>query len=440
MSKPTPTFEQNLQRLLTSGVSRTAADTQQRLLDSVLAEVTVQRQVRHRVLRFPVVWAGLVAAAILLLAIGLWQFRDRTQPGSPDEAVVHVGPAGPARIGQVGEFYGLVSLRNGEPNHQATPAQPIHPGQWIETRWGSQTEIVLNDQSKFLVQPCSLVQIDQKEARRVQLENGSFSAEVSPQPAGQPLMIQTPAAQIQVLGTKLDVHVVTRPNGRKQTRVTVTSGRVRMGSVGHDVLLLPNMEGIAEEGRSPVTRCLTGEVNEMARLISRSQSLAEQAGLAAASPAIIDFNDDTSATVWAVVAVQNNGSEPLRQYVLPLRRPAENVQVFTLQGGALPVKPVGQGWQVDLSLCPVAPGEKVQLIIRVPDVQGLFRSAGSGNFTFDRPTGGTKALSLVQVRLPAAANITEVIPKPLETRETLSRLIVTIPAESQQQWFVATDP
>ena len=437
MSKPTPTFEQNLQRLLTASVSQSAG-CESRLLASVLTEVKAQRRTRRRVLRFPAMWAGLAAAAILLLAVGLWQHRTRTPSDSPT-----AGPgivANPPRIGQVREFYGLVSLRNGEPNHPASPAQAIHSGQWIETRWGSQAEILLDDQSRFLVQPCSLVQIDQKDMKRIQLENGAFSAEVARQPAGKPLMIQTPAAQIQVLGTKLDVQVVVKPNGRKQTRVTVTSGRVRMDSADRQVLLLPNMEGIAEEGQAPVTRCLTSEVNEMARLIRRSLPLAQQAGLAAGSPTIIDFNDDTSATVWAVAPVENCGSELLRQYVLPRTRSAGSVQVFTLQGAALPVQPVEQGWRVDLSLCPVGQGEQTQLIVRMPDVQGLFRSAGSGSFTFDQPTGGTKAFSLVQVRLPAAASITEVIPKPLETRETLSRLIVTIPAESQQQWFVATEP
>jgi ferric-dicitrate binding protein FerR (iron transport regulator) len=440
MSKSTPTIEQNLQRLLTASVSQPAG-CESRLLASVLTEVKAQRGARRRTFRAVAWWAGsAAAAAILLLAVGLWQYRNHTQSNSSDEALVHVGPAVATRIGQVREFYGLVSLRNGEPNHRATPAQAIHSGQWIETRWGSQAEILLDDQSRFLVQPCSLVQIDQEDMKRIQLENGAFSAEVARQPAGKPLMIQTPAAQIQVLGTKLDVHVVIKPNGRKQTRVTVTSGRVRMDSADRQVLLLPNMEGIAEEGQPPVTRCLTSEVNEMARLIRRSQPLAQQAGLAAASPAIIDFNDDTSATVWAVVPVENRGGEPLRQYVLPCARSASSVQVFTLQGAALPVQLVEQSWRVDLSLCPVGSGEQAQLIVRIPDVQGLFRSAGSGNFTFDQPAGGTKAFSLVQVRLPAAANITDVLPKPLETRETLSRLIVTIPAESQQQWFVTTDP
>jgi hypothetical protein len=430
MSKSAPTFEQNLERLL-AGTAELPAGFEQRLSAAVLAEVKAQRQARPRAFRLSAGWVigAAAAAAVVLAGVGLWQLRNRAQParpkGSPDIVAV------PARIGQVGQFYGLVSLRNGEPKHPAGPAQPIHPGQWIETRWGSQAEILLDDQSKFLVEPCSLVQIDQKDMKRIQLENGAFTADIARQPNGKPLTIQTPAGQIQVLGTKFDVHVVTRPNGHRQTRVTVASGRVRMDSAGRDVLLLPNMEGIAEEGQPPAARCLTSEVNEIARLICRSQPLAQEAGLPAASPVIIDFNDDTSATVWAVVSVENCGSEPLRRYMLPPKCAAGSVQVFTLQGGAVPAKPAQQGWQVDLSLCPVAPGEQSQLIVRVPDVKGLFHGAGSGTFRLDRPAGAIRSLSLVQVRLPAAANITEIFPKPLETRETLSRLIVTIPAESE---------
>ena len=85
------------------------------------------------------------------------------------------------------------------------------------------------------------------------------------------LTIETPGAKITVLGTRLDVHVVERLDGRKQTRVSVLSGEVELESAGRKIVLLPNMEGVADQGGPPLARSLTAEVNEMIRLVDETQ-------------------------------------------------------------------------------------------------------------------------------------------------------------------------
>jgi ferric-dicitrate binding protein FerR (iron transport regulator) len=430
-------FEQNVQRLLAShGGLPTSLEL--RLLDSVLAEVRAARCQRRRTLRVVAWWAGAAAAAaaVLLTAVGLWYLHGRTIPKVTPGGAGTVAKA--PRIGELTEFYGLVSLRNGGPRHGARPAQEIRSGQRIETGWGSQAQVLLDDQSTFLVQPCSLLQIEQKDAKLIKLESGAFFAEVARQPAGRPLMIQTPAAEIRVLGTKFDVHVVQKATGRRQTRVSVASGVVEMSSAGRTLRLPANTEGIAEEGTEPQRRSLTSEVNEIRRLLEKTAAAATSTGTQPGSPVIIEFNGDATATVWEVMTVTNNTSQPMWHHTLRCGVAQAAVQVFTPEGSPLEVRKQDGAWQV--AVAPgqenLPPGESVQQIVRTTGVPGLFQACGGGVFTFDAPGGGTGTTSLVQLRLPSESMVQEIAPPPIETVQTPSRLIVTVQANTQVQGVV----
>ena len=56
---------------------------------------------------------------------------------------------------------------------------------------------------------------------------GSFSARVLPQPAGNPMLIHTPSAVLEVLGTQFDVEAES-----KSTMLLVREGKVQVRRVG----------------------------------------------------------------------------------------------------------------------------------------------------------------------------------------------------------------
>ena len=59
--------------------------------------------------------------------------------------------------------------------------------------------------------------------KRLTLRRGAFSADVCPQPAGRPMVIRTPAADAEVLGTKFSMSAVA-----EQSTLSVDTGRVRL--------------------------------------------------------------------------------------------------------------------------------------------------------------------------------------------------------------------
>ena len=59
--------------------------------------------------------------------------------------------------------------------------------------------------------------------KRLTLRRGAFSADVCPQPAGRPMVIRTPAAEAEVLGTKFSMSAVA-----EQSTLSVDTGRVQL--------------------------------------------------------------------------------------------------------------------------------------------------------------------------------------------------------------------
>ncbi len=69
----------------------------------------------------------------------------------------------------------------------------------------------------------SLVTISDDGQKQVHLRSGSLSADVRPQPQERPLLIHTPTALLEVLGTRFDVD-----SDATNTRLAVNEGRVRL--------------------------------------------------------------------------------------------------------------------------------------------------------------------------------------------------------------------
>jgi ferric-dicitrate binding protein FerR (iron transport regulator) len=414
--------EANLGKLLAASVDKPSAHFEANLTRAVLAEVQAEQhrlRPRRRVgRRWFVAIAATAAAVIVLIALPRHVVRD-----GGDQTLART-------VGEVTPIYGLVSLQDGAPERQLAAAESIRSGQVIETHLGSRAEIVLDDRSRLLVAPRTALQVDAGEqGQTVVLREGSVRVEAAKQQAGKSLTIETPGSHIRVLGTRFDVHLVQKSDGHRQTRVSVDAGRVELESAGQTVILLPNMEGIADEGRPPGSRSLTAEVNEMAHLAEMTSRLAAERHLREGAPAIVEFNGDASATVWMLLAIENKTTATLAQYPLGSRASASLTEAFSLEGASIPMGEKEGSRYLDLSSVTLSPGGRIRVVAKLTDVPGLFQHQEAGVFEFDRPADSPASLSLLQLRLPASASIEEVSPKPVETRETLSRLVITVAAD-----------
>jgi len=341
-------------------------------------------------------------------------------------------PAPAGAVGQVSNLYGIVTLKTGGSPQNISGTADILPGQWVELLSGSRAEILLKDQSRLLPEPRTIFRInDGSSGREILLRRGAVTIEAAKQPPGKSLTIRTDGSQIRVLGTKLDVRLVRKPDGTRRTRVSVTSGSVELQSAGKKVLLLPSTEGIVDEGKTPVRRSSNLEVNEMIRLFNKNNELAAQSNAQAGLPMIIDFTGGSSATVWMLVPWEKLEPEETEQYLLKLKCPASGAGAFTLDGAPINVSGSGNVLHIALSDALTKSPRSGYLILKVPDIKGLFQTQDKDAFQFDSPPREASVITLFQFRLPESAYIEEISPEPVEMDRKLNRLVFTIAANSQ---------
>jgi len=421
---PTPDrLDENITRLL--GVALGRAVEPKPDYQPVMQALVAQRRRRRARRTWSLAGTGALAAAAAILLVLLPKPLRRGMERAPAPTV-----AAAAKAGEVKLIYGLVSLGEDQEMEVLAREQEVAPGQWVWTHTGSLAELLLEDQSRLIFQPRTRVRLlDMKDGHRLLVSEGLVRIQAAHQPPGRSLTIQTPSSRITVLGTTLDVRVGESAPGRKQTRVSVTSGKVRLESAGKEVVLLPNMEGLSEQGLPPQARSLTAEVNDLAELATRTGTLAAEQKLAAGDPIIVQFDGDASATVWTFETVGNPTDSSLTEHVLVPAQAQSLLAAFTSEGVPLATTRQGEGFQVDLSSYPVPPRQQRKLIVKATDVRGLFSGCGSGTFEAVLPAGKGGRLSLIQVALPASARVEDVFPPPNDTHQIQGRLAITIAAD-----------
>jgi len=83
--------------------------------------------------------------------------------------------------------------------------------------------LTFRDGSTVTVSGQSMLTISEDQQKEIHLREGSVSASIAPQPHGQPMLIHTPTARLEVLGTQLNVDAQ-----RTSTTLRVNEGRVRV--------------------------------------------------------------------------------------------------------------------------------------------------------------------------------------------------------------------
>lgn len=101
------------------------------------------------------------------------------------------------------------------------------PGGTIEgTAPDSWFELEFDDGSSAMIFGDSILTFSDQGQKELRLKQGRFSATVVPQPAGEPMLIHTPVADLKVVGTQFDVEA-----GPESTMLYVREGKVRIRRV-----------------------------------------------------------------------------------------------------------------------------------------------------------------------------------------------------------------
>ena len=101
------------------------------------------------------------------------------------------------------------------------------PGGTIEgTAPDSWFELEFDDGSSAMIFGESILTFSDQGQKELRLKQGRFSATVVPQPAGEPMLIHTPVADLKVIGTHFDVEA-----GPESTMLYVREGKVRIRRV-----------------------------------------------------------------------------------------------------------------------------------------------------------------------------------------------------------------
>ena len=87
-------------------------------------------------------------------------------------------------------------------------------------------ELEFHDGSIGMISGDSILTFSDQGQKELRLKQGRFSASVVPQPAGKPMLIHTPAADLKVVGTRFDVEA-----GPASTMLYVREGKVRIRRV-----------------------------------------------------------------------------------------------------------------------------------------------------------------------------------------------------------------
>ena len=407
-------LDRNLAEMFSMDRAEGTADFEQRLARAVGRQVRQQRQTRmHRR------WFIRVTAAAAVLAMAILIGRHGL-----------IDSDGP--IGTLTDIRGLVLVSNGADVQLAEGQRSLHSEQWVQTRSGTTAQVVLTDESRVTPSPRTIMQLDrQKQGHIVRLTKGAVAIAAQKQPEKQYLMVEAPGTAIKILGTTLDVRVVEKPTGLKQTRVHLHSGSIEVASGGVSTLLLPGMVSTTEEGKPPEIESSILEVNEIRRLLQETRRRAEATNAQANMPMIVDY---VSSTAWTIVPLSQFDAGPGDIYSLRLKYPAFGVKAYTLPGAAVKTRAEGRVLHVDLSQRPAEAGKVTGLILRVPRAAGLFRMNGPA-YELIAPAAASNAVTLLQVCLPKSATVQAVqgriIDRVVETSERLDRQIVTLEADSQ---------
>lgn len=182
-------------------------------------------------------WLALAAGLTLLLGVG-WILLGKT--GRANSLL------------RATEVTGTVSWRSegGKMVPQIATGQKLAAGVFMAEGDGAGAELLFADGTRITLGAGAELAIQEKDRKRLFLRAGDFSADVKPQPPGRPMIITTPTAEIEVVGTSFAVTTISNA-----TAVNVEKGVVRLRRVkdGQMVEVPARKMGVASaDGTGPL--------------------------------------------------------------------------------------------------------------------------------------------------------------------------------------------
>jgi hypothetical protein len=165
-------------------------------------------------------WIRLAAAIFVVVSVALWF------------AFKWIAPISSAPVAcWVSDVSGSVSMASGDTVSDTDRAMSLHPhapirmGEWIRVEgFGSYVQLAMSDGTQIVLTDRAVARIWKTEPQKqIFLERGHLSADVQQQIEGRPLIISTPEADAEVLGTRLSISAESG-----ETRLGVFTGRVQM--------------------------------------------------------------------------------------------------------------------------------------------------------------------------------------------------------------------
>jgi len=408
MSKNPPDnpLKKNLKNMLKCALDDPNPLFQERLVRDVLLAVKQQSQSKSHSTQAARIKRVLISmAAIVLVLVALrWNIDKSIEP-----------------IAQVTTLFGHVTIQNNGESLAIRDSSELQSGQRVKTAAGSQARIVLKDQSQLTPDPRTILRISRtKQGPAISLEQGAVTIEAKKQSPGKLIGITAGNAYIKVLGTKLNVRLVKKHDGTKQTCVRVFSGSVALESGGRKVLVLPGTQAVADEGKAPVRSSMVFEVNELIRLFHQTNEADDLQGL----PVIIDFTTDA---LWALVPGESLAKTGPGTFDLTLNYPAFGSKVYTVEGVEVATQGSGKVLHLDMSST-LSQQTHDYFIIKIPNVRGWFRIVNKGLYACELHGSETDPLGLIQFHLPQHTQINNASPEIIEKTSKRNRLIVTTSA------------
>jgi ferric-dicitrate binding protein FerR (iron transport regulator) len=156
-------------------------------------------------------------AALVLLSVGAWTLLAVREPARE-------APGGmlllPARLRTV---RGGVSIVRGRDRLAAGAVTDLREGDRVETEQGALASILYDDGTAVDLNGRTRVKLGGGRGKLLDLAHGDIFAEVSRQPEGRPMVLVSPAARIEVLGTVLELSTA---EGRDVLRMAEGSARL----------------------------------------------------------------------------------------------------------------------------------------------------------------------------------------------------------------------
>jgi hypothetical protein len=260
---------QFVQRVAAEGDGASFVSSVERRMRTEAVAGALQRPRALRFLPLVLLPVGLAAAALLLL---LGRPAPAPQPTAaqeaprPDPLADHRSvrlqtaplPAGPERVAQLAEVGGVAYVVTEAQRQPASRAATLEPGAGLVTVGaGSRAVVAFGDGTRLTVEGDTvLAQLAESAsgvsvAKAAFLTRGRLSVDVPAEPAGRPLLVTTPHAEVSTLGGRFVVFV-----DGSSTRLDVDQGQAalaRLGGGGPTVVSAAQYALVGERGDTQAT-------------------------------------------------------------------------------------------------------------------------------------------------------------------------------------------